>query len=121
MSSGDMAALRALAERLPDWHLGEWYTPPRAADAHWHTVYQCNEGSTIADVAHPDTAAYIAAASPAAVLALLDENARMREALGLLEKAAGYTQKLGAVTGAHWLGLGTALIKARAALGRPRA
>ena len=40
----------------------------------------------------------------------------LEEALGTLEKAASYAAKLGAVTGAHWLGLGTALIKARAAL-----
>ena len=42
--------------------------------------------------------------------------AELEEALGTLEKGASYTAKLGAVTGAHWLGLGSALIKARAAL-----
>ena len=42
--------------------------------------------------------------------------AELEEALGTLEKGASYTAKLGAVTGAHWLGLGTALINARAAL-----
>ncbi len=47
------------------------------------------------------------------------EVARLREALTTLEKGASYTHKLGAVTGAHWLGLGTALIKARAALAEP--
>lgn len=61
-----------------------------------------------------------AAATLRALLAERDaaraDAARLREALETLEKGATYTHKLGAVAGSHWLGLGTALIKARAAL-----
>lgn len=54
---------------------------------------------------------------PDEATALQKRVAELEGALGTLEKAASYTAKLGAVTGAHWLGLGTALIKARDALG----
>lgn len=54
--------------------------------------------------------------TPDEATALQKRVTELEEALGTLEKAASYTAKLGAVTGAHWLGLGTALIKARAAL-----
>ena len=56
--------------------------------------------------------------TPAEVMVLQARVTELGEALGTLEKAAAYTAKLGAVTGAHWLSLGTALFKARAALGK---
>lgn len=44
--------------------------------------------------------------------------ADLREALATLEKSATYVAKLGARPGPQWVGLGSALIRARNALGR---
>jgi hypothetical protein len=98
MSAPDKAALRALAEKATP---GEWRAEGRAipvhsknvdflvrADArHWavasaHAMRGCSD--PVMDVSADEAlanAAYIAAAHPQAVLALLDENARLREAL----------------------------------------
>lgn len=83
---------------------GFWVDPPGCSGSALPEVVAL-WNSYVAPALMPDQAA-----------ALQKRVAELEEALGTLEKAASYTAKLGAVTGAHWLGLGTALIKARAAL-----
>ena len=68
--------------------------------AYWANVYNAEKCIKIADE----------------ITRLSARVTELEEALGTLEKGASYTAKLGAVTGAHWLGLGTALIMARAVL-----
>jgi hypothetical protein len=47
---------------------------------------------------------------------LREKLAKAAEALGLLDKAAGETARMGAVTGPHWTRLTIALLKSRATL-----
>lgn len=92
-------------------HLGDWQAADRIE------ALQARADRNAAGFARVDAEAERAKFLHKQEIAALQKRvAELVEALGTLEKAASYTAKLGAVTGAHWLGLGTALIKARAAL-----
>ena len=65
-------------------------------------------------VARQDAASHIAAIGR--LQAAEAVNARLREAFGLLDKAAGEVARMGAVTGPQWTRLTVALLKGREAL-----
>lgn len=99
-----MAALRALAERATPgpWEAeGDYKSPDILACGSVVAVTIASDMKPPVDKANAE---FIAAANPSAVLALLDENARMREALaGVLPymeaaEAAGLTGG----EGCHW-------------------
>lgn len=81
MTNEEIAALRALAVAVPEYWGGVWYAPPGRPEEMWHTVYERNGDRVIADATDAPTAAYIAAANPAAVLSLLDERDALRKVL----------------------------------------
>lgn len=94
-------------------------------DCHPHPCDVRPEGGCIDSVCmgphvyEAEAAAAVAAmtarpASPAESAAAVE----LREALATLEKSATYVAKLGARPGPQWVGLGTALIRARNALGK---
>lgn len=86
MTALDHAALRALADAATPgpWALSADGPPPDIIAG--MSVVACTLPSDRTRDEDTANAAYIAAAHPAAVLALLDENARMREALHLAEQ-----------------------------------